>query len=213
VSPPARPGLPGVTLVFVQSKDGNTGAADPSALGGGETDLHLIYEGLSRVAVDGVLAGSGTLCASKIVLSVWHPQLVALRAELGLPRHPAQIILSDVRLDLSREPFANIPDLPVFVMTTPRGHDRMRATFHERPWIKPVVMTPDAGIAGALREIAHDHAIRRISCVGGATPATTLIDAGVVSDLYLTTGATAGGEPDTPFYRGARPPERLPIVR
>src|SRR5690606_21761848 len=39
-------------LVFVQSRDGNTEAADPSQFGGGATDTHLIYEGLSRVAAD-----------------------------------------------------------------------------------------------------------------------------------------------------------------
>src|SRR5262245_23274374 len=37
------------SLVFVRSADGNTGGSDPSALGGGDTDKHLIYEGLSRV--------------------------------------------------------------------------------------------------------------------------------------------------------------------
>ena len=46
--------------VFVQSADGNTGARNPADLGGGETDKHLIYEGLSRVDVDGVLAGAAT---------------------------------------------------------------------------------------------------------------------------------------------------------
>src|SRR5687768_3025937 len=52
---PAADGLPVVSLVFVQSRDGNTVAADPSSLGGGETDLHLVYEGLSRVDADAVL--------------------------------------------------------------------------------------------------------------------------------------------------------------
>src|SRR5690349_23736678 len=46
------------SLVFVQTKDGNTGTPDPSTLGGGATDQHLIYEGLSRVAADAVLAGA-----------------------------------------------------------------------------------------------------------------------------------------------------------
>ena len=50
------PGLPAVSLVFVQSRDGDTVADDPSTLGGGETDKHLVYEGLSRVAADAVLA-------------------------------------------------------------------------------------------------------------------------------------------------------------
>src|SRR5262245_54881371 len=49
-----------INLVFVQSRDGNTDAANPSDLGGGDTDKHLIYEGLSRIDVDGVLAGATT---------------------------------------------------------------------------------------------------------------------------------------------------------
>jgi len=45
---------PLVSLVFVQSRDGNTGTGDPGDLGGGPLDQHLIYEGLSRVAADAV---------------------------------------------------------------------------------------------------------------------------------------------------------------
>jgi len=52
--------------VFVQSRDGNTGARDPSSLGGGDTDKHLIYEGLSRVASDAVVAGAETIRGGNI---------------------------------------------------------------------------------------------------------------------------------------------------
>lgn len=52
--------LPAISLVFVQSRNRNTVADNPSALGGGETDRHLIYEGLSRVDADAVMAGAGT---------------------------------------------------------------------------------------------------------------------------------------------------------
>ena len=82
VSPP-RADRPACSLVFVQSADGNTGAGDPSTLGGGETDLHLVYEGLSRVAADAVLAGAGTVRGSQIVFSVWHPAFVDLRQSLA----------------------------------------------------------------------------------------------------------------------------------
>ena len=74
----------------VQSSDGNTCAADPGLLGGGNTDTHLIDEGLSRVAVDAVLAGAETVRRSEVVFSVWHPKLVDLRMSLGLSRHPVQ---------------------------------------------------------------------------------------------------------------------------
>ena len=63
VSPPPDESRPACNLVFVQSRDGNTGASNPSSLGGGETDKHLIYEGLSRVAADAVLAGAETIRA------------------------------------------------------------------------------------------------------------------------------------------------------
>jgi hypothetical protein len=89
---PAPAGLPATSLVFVQSRDGNTVADDPSELGGGPTDLHPLYEGLSRVAADGVLAGAAT-AHGDIFFSVWHPELVALRTTLQLPRHPTQVVM------------------------------------------------------------------------------------------------------------------------
>lgn len=47
--------LPAINCVFVQSADGNTGADQPITLGGGLTDKHLIYEGLSSVHADAIL--------------------------------------------------------------------------------------------------------------------------------------------------------------
>ena len=87
-------GTPALSLVFVQSREGNTVADDPSTLGGGDTDTHLIYEGLSRVTADAVLAGAATARGEETVFSVWHPQFVALRREGGKPRHPAQVVVT-----------------------------------------------------------------------------------------------------------------------
>ena len=81
---------PSVSLVLVQSLDGNIVADDPATLGGGLTDQHLVYEGLSRVAADAVLAGARTV-GPRTFFSVWHPALVDLRGQLGKPRHPAQL--------------------------------------------------------------------------------------------------------------------------
>ena len=65
VSPSASGVLPATSLVFVQSRDGNTVTPDPASLGGGEADKHLIYEGLSRVAADAVLAGARSIGAAR----------------------------------------------------------------------------------------------------------------------------------------------------
>ena len=103
--------LPAVSLVFVQSRDGNTGADNPADLGGGPTDKYLIYEGLSRVAADGVMAGAATIGKS-VFFGIIHPELVKLRHELGLPRHPAQIVVSERgHIDLSARVFST-PDVP-----------------------------------------------------------------------------------------------------
>jgi dihydrofolate reductase len=42
--------------------------------------------------------------------------------------------------------------------------------------------------------------LERISCIGGRTLATQLLDAGLVQDVYLTTSARRGGEQNTPMY-------------
>ena len=101
--------------MFVQSRDGNTAAGDPSALGGGETDKHLLYEGLSRVAADAVLVGARTIHPAAF-FSVWHPELVALRLSLGLSRHPAQLVISKRgHFDFTSLLF-NVPGVPVFLI-------------------------------------------------------------------------------------------------
>src|SRR5437762_8043183 len=111
--------IPVTNLVFVESRDGNTGADDPSTLGGGQTDKHLIYEGLSRVDADAVLSGATTARSDELVLSVWHPQLVALRLERGRKRHPAQaIVCSRSAPHFETALMFQEPELPVFLVTT-----------------------------------------------------------------------------------------------
>jgi riboflavin biosynthesis pyrimidine reductase len=207
------PALPAISLVFVQSRDGNTAIANPADLGGGPTDLHLIYEGLSRVAADGVMAGAATAAGASVFFSVWHPELVSLRRDLSLPRHPAQIVVSATgRVDLDDSLLFNVPDVPVFVLAGAVCRDRCAGGFARRPWITVVPLEPD-GLGGALARLRRDHRIDRISAIGGRSLASSLIDAGLVQDLCLTTTARAGGEPNTPFYVGCEALRLEPLVR
>ena len=201
VSPPPDQSPPACSLVFVQSKDGNTGGRNPTALGGGETDKHLIYEGLSRVAADAVMSGAETIRRGDIIFSIWHPELVRLRAALGKPRHPVQLVATLTGFALDRGMLFNTPDVPVVVVTIGPVAALLQNALAARPWITPVVMER----ASDLR-LAFDHlwslGIERISCVGGRRIATQLIDAGLVQDLYLTTSPRIGGDPNTPVYPG-----------
>jgi riboflavin biosynthesis pyrimidine reductase len=204
--------LPALSLVFVQSRDGNAVVPNPASLGAGPVDFHLIYEGLSRVAADGVLAGAATV-GKKVFFSVWHPELVALRRELGLPRHPAQVVVSRRgRINLDESVLFNVPEVPVFLMIDTaglRGNERALAA---RPWITVVPMANN-DLADALRRLRREHGLTRISVVGGRTVATSLVDAHLIQDLCLTTSARDGGQPNTPFYAGDRAPTLGLIVQ
>jgi 5-amino-6-(5-phosphoribosylamino)uracil reductase len=210
VSPAATPELPSTSLVFVQSRDGNTGAANPSTLGGGETDKHVIYEGLSRVAADAVMAGAATVRGGNVVLSVWHPEFVRMRTELGLPRHPLQIVATLRGLPVEDAMLFNVPEIPVIVITVARCAAQMQAALESRPWVTTVIMRSPNDLQSAFRELRQE-GIQRISCIGGRTLAGALIDAGLVGDLYLTTAAKPGGEPNTPLY--PRPLDTHVLVR
>jgi len=210
LSPPPSRELPAVSLVFVQSRDGNTGAADPSTLGGGATDKHLIYEGLSRVAADAVLAGAETIRGGDIVFSVWREELVQLRQALGKPRHPIQIVATLRGIAFDEGLMFNVPELRVILLTVPSCTDLMYTSLAARPWIAPVVMRHSHDLENAFRELRR-LGIERISCVGGRTIAGQLIDVGLVQDLYLTTSPKPGGEPNTPFY--PRPLETELVLR
>jgi riboflavin biosynthesis pyrimidine reductase len=207
---PAPPRRPACSLVFVQSLDGNTGATDPGQLGGGSTDKHLIYEGLSRVAADAVMAGAETVRGSETVFSVWHPALVDLRASLGLPRHPTQIVATIRGIDLDEAMAFNVPDVPVLLLTVASAAQQMHRAIEARSWVTPLLMK-GSGELPRVFETLRSLGIERVSCVGGRTLAGHLLDARLIDDVYLTTAARAGGEPDTPMY--ARPWRGRVIVR
>ena len=208
----AQAHLPVMSAVFVQSHDRNTGADNPDDLGGGVVDKHLIYEGLSRVAADAVLAGAATARGPEVFFSVWHPQIVSLRRELGLPRHPAQIVISrEGRVDLDSLLF-NVPDVPVFLIAGDRIRDRLETALRERSWVTLVPLAAE-GPAASLSDLRTAHHLSRISVVGGRTTASSLIDARLIQDLHLTTTAREGGQPNTPFYTGRQHLELDPIVR
>ena len=201
--------LPAVSLVFVQSRDGNTAADNPSELGGGPTDKYLIYEGLSRVAADGVMAGASTIGRS-VFFTITLPELAALRRELGLPRHPAQIVVSEKgNIDVSSRVFST-PDVPGFLLAGEECVEKTAGDLRDRPWITMIPI--DGSLPAAMMRLRRDHGVSRISAVGGRSLATSLVDAGLVQDIYLTTSAIDAGEAGTPWYTGPVAPQLRLIV-
>src|SRR6266550_8906211 len=191
--------MPVTNLVFVESREGNTGADDPSTLGGGETDKHLIYEGLSRVEADAIFAGATTARSDELVFSVWHPELVTLRLALGKPRHPAQVVVvSRSSLHVETALMFEEPALPVYLVTTSDAAASLRLQVATRPWISVIDGGQPLSMRAALRELKA-RGIRTVSAVGGRRTATALLEERLVQDIYLTTSSKSAGEPDTPL--------------
>lgn len=183
----------------MESREGNTGADDPATLGGGQTDKHLIYEGLSRVDADAVLAGATTARGDELIFSVWHPELVALRRDLGRTRHPAQVIVSSrSALHIEDALMFQVPEIPVYLMTTSDAASSLRLQVATRPWIQVIDGGQPLSMRTALREL-RSRGIETVSAVGGRTTARALLREEVVQDLYLTTSSKQGGEPNTPL--------------
>jgi riboflavin biosynthesis pyrimidine reductase len=202
-----RADRPFISLVFVQSCNGNTVADNPSTLGGGNTDKHLIYEGLSRVDADAVLAGAATARSERIVFSVWHPELVDLRRSLGHRRHPAQVVVTDSgNLPIERGLMFEEPTLPVYLVTKSSVVPALRARLRDRPWVDVVDAGERLSLPAAMRYL-REKGLRVISAIGGRHTATALLGDGLISEIYLTTSPIEAGEPNTPFYEG--PPLNL----
>jgi riboflavin biosynthesis pyrimidine reductase len=129
-----------------------------------------------------------------------------------LPRHPAQVVMSWTgHLDFERTRLFNVPEVPVFVLAGPECLERCWTQRAERPWIQWIPIDRN-GLVPAFRDLAR-HGIGRLSCVGGRSVASALIDAGLVQDLYLTTTDSAAGEPGTPFYQGSQTLQLRPVLR
>jgi len=201
--------LPVTNLVFVESREGNTVADNPSTLGGGDTDKHLIYEGLSRIDADAVLAGASTARSDQLVFSVWHPELVSLRLARGRARHPAQVVVcSRSALPIETALMFQEPGLAVYLITTSDAAASLRLQVMTHPWIHVIDGGQPLSMRRALREL-KTRGIHSVSAIGGRTTARSLLTDRVVSDLYLTTSATSAGERGTPLIDGALPATRV----
>jgi len=210
---PAGPGLPIVNLVFVRSREGNTIADNPQLLGGGHTDKHVIYEGLSRVDADAVVSGALTARSRSLVLSVWHPELVKLRLSRGKPRHPMQVIVTaagDLHFDEGL--MFQESDLRSCLIAPSSAVSRLRARASRAPWVDII----DAGEPLSMRrglEQLTERGVRVVTAIGGRRTSQSLLEERTVADLYLTTSSISAGQSETPFYTGPDLPLRLVVEK
>jgi riboflavin biosynthesis pyrimidine reductase len=135
-----------------------------------------------------------------------------VRDELGLRRHPAQVVATGTgRIDIRTSRVFNVPDVPVYLLATRGAYARLAVPLRERPWVRVVPVEGD-DLRAPLEALHAQFGIARISAVGGRTMATVRLDAGLVRDVALTTTERSAGQPETPFYVGKRALLLKPIV-
>ena len=205
---PASPELPSVSLLLsdVGAYCAKAHAASVSAPLG-DTVPHLLHEGLTRVDADAVLAGAASACALDQVCSVWHPELVTLRTERGLPRHPVQVLISNsCDLPFDRCLLFQEPSLRVLLVTRTSMVATARARLRPYPWVNVVDAGDPLDLRLALTRL-REQGIAVVSAVGGRRVAASLLDVGLVTDLYVTVREPASAAAALAFYDGP------PIVR
>jgi len=205
---PASPELPSVSLLL-----SDVGVSPSETCGGtvtaplGDTIPHLLHEGLARVDADAVLTGAASACAGDQVCSVWHPELVKLRMERGLPRHPIQVLISNsCDLPFDRCLLFHEPSLRVLLVTRISMVATARTRLRQYPWVRVVGAGDPLDLRLALTRL-REQGIAVLSAVGGHRVAASLLDAGLVTDLYVTVREPASAAAALAFYHGP------PIVR
>ena len=139
---------------------------------------------------------------------------------LGLAAaQPTTVIVSASGSLDPRHPGLHDPGVPVVIVTTSAGGSRLRAE-----GLPSTVEVIDVGAGdrvepGAIVDVLRDHGLDVVVCEGGPTLMGTLVDAGLIDELFLTVAPQlAGRSPATPrlalvegvgFAVGDTPWERL----
>jgi riboflavin biosynthesis pyrimidine reductase len=186
---------------FVQTIDGVVAipsVPDSNRLVSGGSDADRFVMGLLRAAADAVLIGSGTLRAS--ARGRWRPDTVfpaaaeayaELRRELGLDPTPRVVILTaSGSIPPDR---AVLEDAPL-VLTTSAGAERLAGTLPAGVDVVSLSGEAEVDVAAAV-ELLRQRGHSRILSEAGPHLFGSLVEAGLVDELFLTVSPLLAGRP------------------
>jgi riboflavin biosynthesis pyrimidine reductase len=174
---------PFVYVNFVSSVDGRAtvdGRAGGLGLPG---DLEMLLE--LRALADAVLIGSSTLRAESYARLLGNEARRARREAAGLAGDPLAVIVSqsgDVPWDAG---LFQAPEQPVLVYADAVAPDGLPA---------PVEVVPARGLPGVMADL-RQRGIRALGSEGGPRLLRSLVDAGLIDELFLTLTPVLTGEP------------------
>lgn len=220
-------GSPHVVANFVQTLDGVVsyrlpGRSEARLISGGHPADRFLM-GLLRAACDAIVVGAGTLREERD--HVWTPDRVypqaaedyrALREALGKPPLPTLVFVTG-RGDLDlRVPTFHVAGLPVVVLTTARGAERLgRQELPRGVRIHVAGEVASLGAAALLETVVAESGARLVLTEGGPTVLGRLVAERRLDELFLTVAPQLAGRdasaPRLALVEGrAFAPERAP---
>lgn len=200
-----RPGRPTIVANFVTTLDGvvafdtagRTGGREVS--GGFAPDRFLM--GLLRSTADAILVGAGTVRSGD--RHVWTPGHVhppsatafaAWRRPLGLAAvEPTTVIVSASGRVATDHPGLHAPDVPVVIVTTAAGAERLRRA--ALPAAVEIAVAGDGSRVDedALLAVLAERQLDLVVCEGGPTLFGGLVRASLVDELFVTVAPQIAG--------------------
>ncbi|HWX86643.1 MAG TPA: dihydrofolate reductase family protein [Solirubrobacteraceae bacterium] len=198
---------PYALLNMVSTVDGRVTVKGRSGAIGGQADKALFLA--LRTAVDGVMAGAGTMRAEHYRRLVRDEHRRAIRRARGLAEEPLACIVSG-RLALGAEiPLLADPEARVAILTTSQASLPRDC----RAGIQYIRAVRDGllDLTGAMAQLREDHGVHTLLCEGGPHLNAQLLAERLVDELFLSLGPVlAGGDATSETLRIISGPELDP---
>jgi len=205
---------------MVATADGRATIDGRSGPIGNEADRELFHE--LRAQVDAVLVGAGTVRIERYGRLVRDPERRRRREEAGLAPDPLAVIAS-ARLALPPDiPLLQDPDSQVVILTaSPAAVEGSRARVD---YLRPDDVSSPAdqreerperlALAPMLRGLRSAYGVGTILCEGGPVLNRSLLQEGLVDELFLSVAPTLGAGHGSGIVDGPplEPPRAMELV-
>jgi riboflavin-specific deaminase-like protein len=182
LAPPERPY---VALNMVATADGRATVAGRTAPISSVADRQVFHA--LRTRVDAVMVGAGTVRTERYGRLVRDAARREQRSAAGLEADPLAIVITG-SLNLSSDvPLLQAAEQRVAAVTAADGV--IEGTAAQLHYLR----SDPVDLAGALATLRAEHGVRSILCEGGPHLNGSLLAAGLVDELFLTTSPTIAG--------------------
>ena len=191
---------PFVTANFALTWDGriSTKRGTPSDFSS-PRDKHRLLE--IRSTCDAVLASAKTIAADQMTMGLPAEKLRAQRKRRGQPPYPVRVLLTnsgriDPKLRIFEKDFS-----PIVIFSTTRMPARTQATLAPRADLR-LHETPAVRLPDMLATLHSEYGVRRLVCEGGAQVFRSLLEAGLIDEVHVTSTPHLFGSRRAPTLTG-----------